>query len=129
MYVLTISIIRENNIDSPFFNIEPDFRWAYAASNDRFLLERFKEKIQSFTNPSYLPWMPIEILDYNDLNNSEIESNYLNRPFDLDTFYVCGIVNENRGPKYTIDQLLPDHWISSFDPNHPEYNSFNSYRN
>jgi hypothetical protein len=98
-------------------------------SNNRFLLERFKDKIQSFTNPSYLPWMSIEILHYNKLNSSEIENNYLDHPFEMDEFYICGIVNENRGPKYSIDELLPNHWNSNFDPNDLDYNSFNSYRN
>lgn len=124
MYVLTISIVRGNNIPSAFFNIEPDFRWAYAVSSDRHLLERFKEKIQSFTDPSYLPWMPIEIIEWNNLNPNEIESNNLNSLFQIDLFYVCGIVNGDRTDKYTIEEFLPHHWISSFDSEYP----FNSYR-
>jgi hypothetical protein len=114
MYALTISVIRGNTIDSPFFNVEPDFRWIYSISNDRELLERFKSKIQAFTPGSYLPWMPIEILEMSQLTQNEIESNNLDRrPYISDKFYINGVVNNNSrlyGTNYYFDEFLPEHW-------------------
>ncbi len=112
MYVLSISIL-PNNLNRPFFRVEPNFRWVYAVSSNYPLLESFKLKITSFTNPEYIPYLNIEILPYDSLNENEIENNFYN-PYSIDRFYIEGIVN-NRSSRselwsYTYDEFTPDKW-------------------
>jgi hypothetical protein len=112
MFALTITNLEipQNHIANnlSFFRIIPNCYWIYAISNNEPLLLNFKLKLESFTPFEYLQFLRIEVINYNNLSQCDIDSNNLYQSYQLDVFYPDGIVN--RGDNYLFDEFTPDKW-------------------
>lgn len=112
MFVLSITnLARREIIDLPFFSCEPNCRWIYSVSQNYPLLSNYKMKLESFT-PEYLRgYLHIEILDFNSLNEDDIDNNFtVLDEIEYDKFYLQGTVNGNRGQILSYDDFTMDKW-------------------
>lgn len=109
MYFLSISTL-PNNIYTAFMQMHIDIELIYIVSPNLPLLQNFKEKILSFTNPEYIPFIRIEILPLSSLREDEYELNNLHLPYEIDKIYLYGIINSRGGSGLSYEEFTPEVW-------------------
>ncbi len=111
MYYLSI-IVLDNDINIPFFRVVPNTRWIYALSENISIIEEFANKIREYTDPSYLQYLNIEILD--ELSEEEYQDNNMdlfeNEGGRLDVLYPEVVVNNSEYDYFYLDTFTAEEW-------------------
>lgn len=116
---LIINIIDRGEIYNPFAMLTYEERWVYAVSDNKSILESFKNRIISYTPEKYRQLLDISIVELNMLSRDEVKNNfnpdYIKQEFKINCLYFESIVNRPGTDMWTLDEFTQDKWAFDWE--------------